>query len=202
MDSNNLTEKLSIFTSLVLKDADAKREKLLEDVEKEYSERIDEKENELLQGAYDDIQHGIQSSRRQANERVLHEEMESRKKLILKREEIINEVMKSAREKIIEFTKSDEYEEWLIEKIKKALFEVGKGSKTVYISSDDLGLKEKIENIPDTARISVEASPEHDFLGGAKVLNNDRKISADYSFKELLDEQKQAFLQSSGLALS
>ena len=48
MESNNLTEKLNTFTSLVLKDAEQKREKLLENVQKEYSERIDAKENELL----------------------------------------------------------------------------------------------------------------------------------------------------------
>ena len=45
-----MTEKLNTFTSLVLKDAEQKREKLLENVQKEYSE-IDAKENELLQGA-------------------------------------------------------------------------------------------------------------------------------------------------------
>ena len=32
MESNNLTEKLNTFTSLVLKDAEQKREKLLENV--------------------------------------------------------------------------------------------------------------------------------------------------------------------------
>ena len=62
MESNNLTEKLNTFTSLVLKDAEQKREKLLENVQKEYSERIDAKENELLQGAYENIQQNIQSA--------------------------------------------------------------------------------------------------------------------------------------------
>ena len=167
MESNNLTEKLNTFTSLVLKDAEQKREKLLENVQKEYSERIDAKENELLQGAY----------------------------------EIIDDIMKLSRAKIVEFIESDKYEEWLLSKIEKALFEVGKGSKTIYISSDDIKLKEKIEQIPDTSRITVEASGEKDFLGGAKVLNTDRKVAVDYSFKEMLSEEKQKFLQSSGLAL-
>ena len=173
MESNNLTEKLNTFTSLVLKDAEQKREKLLENVQKEYSERIDAKENELLQGAYENIQQNIQSAQKSAN----------------------------ARAKIVEFIESDKYEEWLLSKIEKALFEVGKGSKTIYISSDDIKLKEKIEQIPDTSRITVEASGEKDFLGGAKVLNTDRKVAVDYSFKEMLSEEKQKFLQSSGLAL-
>lgn len=201
MESNNLTEKLNTFTSLVLKDAEQKREKLLENVQKEYSERIDAKENELLQGAYENIQQNIQSAQKCANERVLHAELDSKKKLIMRREEIIDDVMKLSRAKIVEFIESDKYEEWLLSKIEKALFEVGKGSKTIYISSDDIKLKEKIEQIPDTSRITVEASGEKDFLGGAKVLNTDRKVAVDYSFKEMLSEEKQKFLQSSGLSL-
>ena len=201
MESNNLTEKLNTFTSLVLKDAEQKREKLLENVQKEYSERIDAKENELLQGEYENIQQNIQSAQKSANERVLHAELDSKKKLIMRREEIIDDVMKLSRAKIVEFIESDKYEEWLLSKIEKALFEVGKGSKTIYISSDDIKLKEKIEQIPDTSRITVEASGEKDFLGGAKVLNTDRKVAVDYSFKEMLSEEKQKFLQSSGLAL-
>ena len=201
MESNNLTEKLNTFTSLVLKDAEQKREKLLENVQKEYSERIDAKENELLQGAYENIQQNIQSAQKSAHERVLHAELDSKKKLIMRREEIIDDVMKLSRAKIVEFIESDKYEEWLLSKIEKALFEVGKGSKTIYISSDDIKLKEKIEQIPDTSRITVEASGEKDFLGGAKILNTDRKVAVDYSFKEMLSEEKQKFLQSSGLAL-
>lgn len=202
MDSNNLTEKLNTFTSLVLKDAQDKREKLLKSVEKEYSERLDEKENELLQSAYENIQHNIHEAHKEANERVLHAELDSKKQLILRREEIINEVIKLARDKIYEFIKSDEYEKWLVDKIEKALFEVGKGAKVVYISPDDLKFKEKIEQISEMSKLTVEAAQEKDFIGGAKVLNTDRRVAVDYSFKEMLSEQKQIFLQSSGLALS
>lgn len=199
---DNLTEKLNTFTSLVLKDAEEKREKILDEVEKEYSERLDAKENEILQGAYENIQQNIQKARKEANERVLHAELDAKKRVILRREEIIEEVMKAARGELVKFTESDKYEAWLMDKIEKALFEVGKGSKTIYISPDDLRLKEKIEQIPEIARLTVEASSEKDFLGGVKVFNTDRKVAVDYSFKEMLAEKKQAFLQSSGLALS
>ncbi len=199
---DNLTEKLNTFTSLVLKDAEEKREKMLDEVEKEYSERLDAKENEILQGAYENIQQNIQTARKEANERVLHAELDAKKSVILRREEIIEEVMKAARGELVKFAESDKYEAWLMDKIEKALFEVGKGSKTIYISPDDLRLKEKIEQIPEIARLTVEASSEKDFLGGVKVLNTDRKIAVDYSFKEMLAEKKQEFLQSSGLALN
>lgn len=198
---NNLTEKLNNFTSLVLKDAREKRDELLRNVEKEYSEKLDKKETELLENAYNNIQENIQSARREANERVLHAQLDSRKRLILKREEIIGEVMDGARERLCEFTKSDEYEKWLLEKIEKALFEVGKGSKIIYISPEDIKYREKIENIPEMSRIRVEASEERDFIGGAKILNKDRKVAVDYSFREMLSDERQKFLQSSGLEL-
>lgn len=201
METNNLTEKLNTFTSLVIQDAREKREKLLEDVEKEYSKKLDESEIGLLQGAYENIQQNIHEVQKDANARILHAQMEARKKLILKREEIINEIMENAKGKLIEFAKSEEYKKWLPEKIENALNEVGKGSKIVYISPDDMDMKEQIEQISQTSKITVEATSERGFIGGAKVLNTDRKVSVDYSFGEMLSSQKHEFLQSSGLTL-
>lgn len=201
METNNFTEKLNTFTSLVMKDANAKREKLLENVEKEYSERMDEKETELLKYAYENIQQGVQEAKKEANDRLRHAELESRKKLIVRREEIIEEIMKEAKSKLLEFIKSDKYEEWLLGRTEKALFEVGKGKKTVVISSDDVKLKEKIEQILEMPDLTVEASGERDFLGGVKVINTSRKVAVDYSFGEMLLQQKREFLQSSGLTL-
>lgn len=199
MDNNGLTEKLNLFTSLVLEDAEDKRDRLLEKVEKEYAARIDEKETEILQGAYEDIQQGIRDIRQNANERVLHSELEAKKKLIMRREEIIGEIMTAAVAKLSEFKKSEDYEKWLLEKVKKAAFEVGDGAKTVYISSDDIRFKDKIESIFDES-VTVEAG-ESDFFGGVKLLNTDRRVAVDYSFKEMLAEQKQKFLKGSGLSI-
>lgn len=201
MESKNLTEKLNNFTSLVLKDAQEKRGEILHNIEKEYSEKLDEKETELLQNAYENIQQCIRDAKKEANARVLHSELESKKRLILRREEIIDEVMSSAEKKLHEFAQSNEYEEWLVSTIEKALFEVGKGSKTVYISPEDIKYRERIAKIPEMSRLTIEASGEKNFIGGAKVLNTDRKVSVDYSFREMLSDQKQKFLQESGLTL-
>lgn len=196
-----MTEKLNNFTSLVLEDAQKKRDTLTEKTRKEYSDRMEKRENEFLQEAYDGIQHEIHEARSEANARVLHTELEAKKQLIMKREEIIDDVMKLALGKLAMFVKSDKYEVWLEEKIKKALSEVGKGAKTIYISPDDLKYKDKLEKLSDTETITVLADDKRDFIGGAKVYNTDRRIAVDYSFGEMLSEQKQIFLQSSGLTL-
>lgn len=199
---DNLTEKLNTFTSLVLNDASKKREQLLELVEREHKERLTQKENEFLQEAYEEIQRAVSDAKKHSNEKVLHEELDAKKKLLSAREKIISEVMTAAADRLKEFVSGNDYEAWLINKIEKALFEVGKGSKTVYISSNDLKYKDKIEKLDSTARITVEAAGDRDFLGGAKIYNTDRKVAVDYSFKEMLSEQKRSFLQNSGLTLN
>lgn len=196
----NLTEKLNTFTALVLKDASKKRNAMLEAVEREHKVKLTEKENEFLEEAYEEIQQAVSEAKKHSNEMVLHEELEAKKQLLLAREKIISDVIEAAAEKLRKFAAGDKYEAWLLDKIEKSLFEVGKGSKTVYISPNDLKYKDEIEKLDD-GRITVEAASERDFMGGVKVYNTDRKVAVDYSFKEMLSEQKNVFLQSSGLSI-
>lgn len=199
---DNLNEKLNTFTSLVLDDADTKRSELIEKVQKKHDTMVNAKETEFLEEAYDSIQHSITEAKKASNEKILHVELEAKKQLLLTREQIINEVMENTLEKLKSFTKTEEYGKWLMTKIEKAIFEVGKGAKVVYISSDDLKFKEQIEMLSDdSTRITVEAADEKDFIGGAKVFNPGRRVSVDYSFKEMLAEEKKEFLQRSGLTI-
>ncbi|MCC8169601.1 MAG: hypothetical protein LIO59_04445, partial [Oscillospiraceae bacterium] len=61
---DNLTEKLNTFTSLVLKDASQKRDSMMEEVKREHKERIDEKENEFLTEAYEEIQKTVSDAKK------------------------------------------------------------------------------------------------------------------------------------------
>ncbi|MDY3030372.1 MAG: V-type ATP synthase subunit E [Clostridia bacterium] len=199
---DNIREKLNTFTSLVLDDAGNKRDEMMQKVQEKHDTIVNAKENEYLEEAYETIQHSITEAKKAANEKILHVELETKKELLLKREHIIEEVMDGAKAKLKAYTKTDEYVEWLVEKTKKAIFEVGKGPKIVYISSDDLGCKDKIEALSeDGTQITVEAAGEKDFLGGVKVSNPARRVSVDYSFKEMLAEEKKQFLRRSGLVI-
>ncbi len=197
----NLTEKLNTFTSLVLKDASKRRDEILETVEKAHQEKLTKKENEFLQEAYEEIQRSVSEAQKHSNAMVLQEELEAKKRLLLTRENIIRDVMDAAAEKLKAFAASGEYEAWLLDKTEKSLFEVGKGSKIIYIAPDDLKYKDKIEELCGE-NVTVEAAEERGFLGGVKVYNPDRRVAVDYSFGEMLSEQRSEFLQSSGLSIN
>ena len=121
----NIEDKLAAFSAIVINDARERREQLLEQTEREYRERIDKKETELLEGAYNEIQSDIRAIGRSANEQILRAELDAKKRLIVKREEIIAAVMDAAAEKLKAFTKSEDYKPWLLKKAEKAINETG-----------------------------------------------------------------------------
>lgn len=193
----SMTKKLNTFTSLVLKDASKKREEILEMVEREHNEKLTERENEFLQRAYEEIQSAVSEARKHSNELVLKEELEAKKQLLLCRQKIISEVMDEAEKRLKEFASSEGYKEWLLDKTKKSLAEVGEGSKTVYIAPNDLHCKDALLQLGN-----VTVGADDTIFGGVKVYNSDKRIAADYSFNEMLAEEKRKFLQSSGLSIN
>lgn len=196
---NNLKEKLEKLSATVLRDAHSAREEIMEQTQREYDERLDKKETELLETAYSAIQKNIRSIKKDANERVLHAELDARKQLILKREEIIESVINEAKAGLVKFTESAEYENWLFEKTQTAAAETGKGRRTVYLSRSDMRFRERIEKAAED--ITVCELEDRGLTGGVRVVNEDRKVICDYTLKSLLAEQKQKFLNESGLTL-
>lgn len=194
-------EKFNKFSSIVLEDTDAQRDALLNEVEVKYNKIVEEKENEYLEEAYESIQKSIQNSSKSANEQLLQARMEAKKKLLSRREEIIGEVMEAVKYRLLDYKKTPGYAQWLKKKTQIAFFELGKGDKTVFISGADVKYKEILEAIADEGNITVEGLVGQDFIGGVKVYNKDKRISVDYSFKEMLQDAKRKFLQTSGLSV-
>ena len=195
----NIEDKLAAFSAIVINDAREKREQLLEETERAYNERIDKKEAELLESANNEIQSDMKAAEKTANERVLRAELDAKKRLILKREEIIDSVMNNAAKRLEEFANGAEYKEWLIKKAQKAISETGEGTKTVYLAPRDMKYSAEIEKLGEN--ITVEETAAATIEGGVRVVNHDKRIAADYTLSLLLDEQKQAFLRESGLSI-
>lgn len=197
---DNIEEKLNMLSAMIMKNANEERERLIEETENRYKSLIAEKENEYLQEAYETIRKCKSESERSAGEKLLRAEMDSKKQVLLKREEIINSVMDSVRDRLSDFAHSDAYESWLVKKAASAVKEAGDGGKVIYVAEDDMRYADGLKTVCDT-KIAIEAASEHDFLGGVRVYNADRRISVDYSFKELIADEKQSFLRNSGLVI-
>lgn len=196
-----LEEKLRNFSALVMADARKKSDKLTTEAEEKSKEILNENEDKFLTDAYSEIQKSVLKYSKSDNERVLHTEVDAKKQILKKREEIINRVFSNAAQKIKEFMNTPEYEQWLLNITKKAFAELGEGSKTVFVIADDLKFSDKIKELSADKTEVLEANSDG-FIGGIRAFNNERHLSVDYSFNELLEAQKDEFLQKAGLSIN
>lgn len=195
----SIEDKLAGFSALVLDEANKKCAEIVSQNEKRKKREMDSRENEYLYDAYAEIQRAVSKHSKENNERVLKVEMTLKKELLLRREQIIDEVFGEVIEKFKEFTKTEKYKKWLLEKLVSACEEVGKGKKTVYVTAEDMKYKAELEAELDT--VTVKQSDDAELLGGAWVYNDDRRVFMDLSVKQMLEEQKHLFLQTSGLTV-
>lgn len=190
----DLEKKLAIFSNIILNEAEEKKEKIISEIEEKKNSAVHEQEMEILTDAYEDIQKAVTKYSKENNERVLKVEMSLKREIIKKRESIIEQIFKEVQLRIGEFINSEEYKDWLINNAKKAVREVGAGE--IRINSQDMKYKDDI--LKELPGCTVVQSAD-DIIGGVIVCS--RNVSADYSFKEMLSEQHQNFLKTSGLSI-
>lgn len=188
--------RLEKFSGTVLRDAQMRRDEIEAELAEKKKERINARENEFLADAYNEIQKNITKIQKKDNEKILHAELDAKRKLLLKREQIIDEVFKIAEARIAEYIKTPEYKAALTAKIKAALSELGEGRKILYLTENDRDV------FDDTFSAVLEIVPEKDFIGGVKAVNTDKNIAVNYSYFELIKAERSDFLRKSGLSLS
>lgn len=192
MDSS-IEAKINKFSSSVMNEAQKKLDELKKEIQEKKSEVLDNKNDEFLGEAYEKIQGYISEIQKEDNDKVRNAEFEAKKALLKKREGIIGEVFEKAQKKLEDFAKSNEYKAWLREKLEKAIKESGEGKKEIYVTERDKDLIVTEEEVIIVA--------EKDFLGGVRVENLEKGILVDYSFYNLLEDQRGDFLSKSGLVI-
>ena len=189
----DLERKLAHFANIVLGEANRQKEEIIKDVEEKKTAAVREREIEILSDAYEDIQKCVSKYSKENNAHLTELEAQLKKEIIEKRKKIIDAVFKKAMEEINRFIESEEYEPWLADTAKKAMQRAGGG--TIFLDKKDMKYKEKMEKLfPDC---SIEA--DSDIIGGV-IVRNDR-VSADYSIKQKIEEEKMSFLKTSGLSI-
>jgi len=102
---------------------------------------------------------------------------------------LMDELEKSIEQKLKEFSRSEKYEEWLIDKIKKFNELIENKDIIIYLrESDKLKFADKIKKI--LPKSNVLAGDENS-IGGFIIENHDKTERIDYTFSGRLEENKQ-----------
>lgn len=193
-------EKLQHFSQLVFSRAQDQCGEIIEQARAEAKKTLEAYENECLERAYKQIQKQMTTIQKQANESVSKLQIESKKELLIRREAMMNEVFDGVLQKIGEFHTSDAYAAFLEQAIQSACGLLGEGKKIAYVDASDA------KHLPSLQK----KFPELDFcvldgddsiIGGVRVLHQETRQIADNTIAARIEEQKQSFLNTSGLVL-
>lgn len=180
----NEEEKLKAFSEMALRAAIMQKQEILNEIKEQVNELQTKTKDETLKKAEQNLKEETEKAIRQRNEAISKVNLENKKILIEKRKEFISQMYENVRKKTLDFTKTSDYESWLVKKITTAKELLNSDNIVVYISEKDSAFKEKISQ---KLNVSVEISDEIS-LGGCKTINPEKRTLVDDTLEKKLEE--------------
>lgn len=178
--------------------ASKERQAILEEVKKLEEQADQQMKEEAKRDADLQMSQELAEISSTASAEISESHSERTKKLIEKRDEYVSNVFAQAKDKLVEFTKSADYSDFLIEKVKKAAA-YGLENSVMYVREEDLALKDKLVAAYGK-EITVEKS-EDITIGGFIIENKADKLVINESLDSALEGQKDWFYKNSGLII-
>jgi len=202
----DVNDSLENFSRIVLEKAFKIRDDMEDDLKKRTEKTMEEKENFYLEEAYRKIQAGKSKIIQEVNKNISKVKLEGKKELIIKRNEIIEEVFNNIIIRIKEFIDSDNYYEWLFNKIKGSVKTIADDNDIlININKTDEKHVNDLENdLNDyfkTKQIKVCIIPDNDIIGGAVILGKSKNFLINISIKEKMKDVKGQFLKQSKMTV-
>lgn len=200
MEMEEINAKLDIFTGMVLKEASHRASLLLNDARNENRKITEEKELAFLRTAYHQIQDTVNRIERENNEMVSARLFEAKQLLYRKRQDIMEGVFEKVQARLEQYHEKPNYRKKLKGLIEKGLQQTGTGNRSVIVDQRDIATTRAIQDeIRQDFEIEESEAP---LYGGCLVVNRNTGLLADYSFAGRLQQQREVFLEMSGMSIS
>lgn len=194
-------EKLERFAKAVNDEVDSQIEEILKQADVSRNEIIEKANDESLYEAYDKIKEEIKKITNKYVKIVSKAELDTKREILLYREKIANQVIDNVKNKLVEFTSSKEYGDYLIKLVKEEITDETKAEDIiVYVSDKDIVYKNDIQKaVSSDLRIEKKSSIK---IGGVCVYFEKDSVIKDKTLDTALEEQKGQFNNSSRLRLN
>lgn len=193
-------EKKDKFYIAINHYAEEQRKKIEEEITAFKEKELGEAEIEVLTECYLMIQKEMTQMRTGISREMAVREMDMKRELLQKRQKIANEVFQRAAEKLIEFTKTDRYADFIknsAEQFSKAL--QGHQETVIFIKPGDEKYEETIRR---AFQNPCSFQPlESIRIGGIRARNDGLGLFADETLDTLLENQRNWFEEFSGMAV-
>lgn len=189
--------KTSNFLKAINKYAAEQRKKIKTSAEEFRKYELQKAEAEVLRDAYFLIQNEMAQMKRNVASEVSKLEFEERKKLFAKRQAIVDDVFKKAKEKLLEFANSPDYVDVLKRYAGSISKVLKKSGTTLYISRRDERYADDIrEAYGKICKVEISDKIK---IGGILAVNKEMPLVVDETIDAKLEDQKEWFAENSKL---
>lgn len=189
-----VNDKLALFTKRIIDRQQKEYDDKVEALEVKMVVELDERKQMLVKDriTYEiALLKGVKTERTQ---RLSNARSERKRRLLLKRKEMIDELLDGVKKYTLAFVKSNAYENYLKTMINKHHMMIkNMGDFKLYLNEDDLMYKKMFKDMfeaLDLNCISIEVSHRR-ILGGAILVKNDETTRLDLSLDSIIEDNKQ-----------
>jgi len=198
---NNENEKLERFSKAVEEEVDSQIQKIIAEAEASKSELVEKANDESLNVAYEKIKEEIKMNTAKNLKAVSKAELDSKREILMHRDNLSNKVFENVKSKLINFTNSQEYKDYLIKLLKEELSGNSIESELIiYLSKKDMQYADDLKKLFGDKISCIEKNNIK--LGGLCILYSNCNQLIDKTLDSDLLEQKELFNNSSSLKLS
>lgn len=184
-----IKEKLEVFQKFTINVANSESDMLI----REHEEACERETEEFRKNRQIEMEHKFQMEetaiRRELNRKVSEEVVRQKRLLDICKREWEEKLCEKVKDRLKKYQQTEDYQKYLIAKIKMAKEVAGKEEVTVYINPSDEAKKEILEQ-ETGVELTVSAM---EFGGGIRAVIRSRNILIDESFMTKL-EQEETFL--------
>ena len=184
-----IEEKLKHFLDASVETANARSVKTIEEYQKGLDSVFDAYKTDVLRKQALQIKLSEENLRKEKNTELSKRQMEIRRAVGEKQEELKQKLFGEVEEKLEKYKRTDAYDTYLEEWIRRSKDFAGKEEIQIYIDPAD---QEKLAGLEGKtgARLTVS---EYSFQGGMRAVIRSKNILIDQSFETKLNEIKKDF---------
>ena len=197
----DLNEKLDLFQQIILDDADRERQELLGQVEAARRERLSAAEAELRKETEARVQARASAIAGEVGQRISKQLLQDKRIIATRREEMAHEVFSLVRERLLAFTKTEDYLPHLKQLYRQAFDALGNPyDGVIYLRAEDMQYSRELSAVLPGRHVTFQAGSFT--LGGLIVDCPSKLLRADQSYDTALGDLDGHFAELFGLSLT
>lgn len=191
-------KKLISFKETIFRDIEEKAKILVEEALKNKEEYLKRFEEKILVNEQKKLEEKIIELESKYKHELTRKEFESKREVLAYRNKLIEDIIENCEKNLTNFSKTLEYETYLLEKVKKTINEEKREKIIIRIREQDLKFETQIKALDERIEIEVD---KKNILGGFKLIDIKNSIEVDETFKTALNMVMQDFYKTSKLNL-